>query len=197
MKAVLIFLLVIPILVQGQHQGIKFSNFDTWDQLLDSARITQKFIFIDCYATWCKPCHFMDDSILSQKEIGEFMNSKFINVKVQMNKLKTDPPYIKSWYLIAETIGSKYMVTGYPTYLILDHNGVLVYNAAGIYDTPEKFIAKISKTFNKHEVYFFLLNQLNGGSQDANLRKKLLEAAMDVHDMEMINKLKKEQIESF
>ena len=43
-------------------------------------------VFLDCYTTWCGPCRNMSENIFPQKAAGDYFNSKFINIKIDMEK---------------------------------------------------------------------------------------------------------------
>ena len=37
-------------------QGIKFIEGEKWDNVLRMAQEQNKYIFMDCYTSWCGPC---------------------------------------------------------------------------------------------------------------------------------------------
>ncbi|MBO9572315.1 MAG: hypothetical protein J7497_08925, partial [Chitinophagaceae bacterium] len=39
--------------VHAADSGINFEVRLTWQQIKDKAKAENKFIFVDCYATWC------------------------------------------------------------------------------------------------------------------------------------------------
>ena len=43
-------------------------------------------IFLDAYASWCGPCKMLQKNVFTKKAVGDFYNSKFINVKMDMEK---------------------------------------------------------------------------------------------------------------
>ena len=67
------------------QEGIVFSD-GTWFQLLEKAKKEDKVIFMDAYTTWCGPCKKMARETFTQKSVGEFYNTNFINVKMDMEK---------------------------------------------------------------------------------------------------------------
>ncbi len=77
----------IPIASYPQTGGINFENGTSWQALLKLAKAENKYIFVDCYATWCGPCRFMAEHIFPQKEVGEYFNAHFINVRYQMDSI--------------------------------------------------------------------------------------------------------------
>ena len=89
--------------------GIHYETDLSWKAIKEKARKEGKYIFVDVGATWCTPCHTMDDNVLSQENVGEYFNSKFINVKVQADKTGKDNDAIKNWYADAENILKTYI----------------------------------------------------------------------------------------
>ena len=67
------------------EEGIKFFE-GTWEEALTLAKKEHKIIFVDAYTTWCGPCKQMAKDVFTQKEVGDFYNKSFINVKLDMEK---------------------------------------------------------------------------------------------------------------
>jgi thiol:disulfide interchange protein len=44
-------------------KGINFENNLSWEQVKEKAKAENKYIFVDCYATWCGPCKAMDKEV--------------------------------------------------------------------------------------------------------------------------------------
>ncbi|TDQ08115.1 thioredoxin-like protein [Pedobacter metabolipauper] len=103
-----------------QAQSIQFiSDAKSWNEVLLKAKAANKKVFVDVYTTWCGPCKWMDAEVFNKKEVADYYNSTFINVKVDAEK---------GWgTAFAKTEG----VDAYPTYLFFDQNGKVIYNAKG------------------------------------------------------------------
>src|ERR1700679_216131 len=84
--------------LRAQETGIQFQKGLTWDQVLQEAKTEHKYIFVDCYASWCAPCKWMDANIYSLQEVGNAYNKDFISVRVQIDTTKDDNEDIKNWY---------------------------------------------------------------------------------------------------
>src|ERR1700749_3767420 len=95
--------------------GIRFEQGLNWQQVLAKAKAEHKYIFVDCYATWCDPCKQMDKNIYSQKAVGDAMNDKFICIGLQVDVSKNDDEHTKSWYKDAEQIAKDYAIQFLPT----------------------------------------------------------------------------------
>ena len=83
---------------------IQFENKLTWQQIQAAARQENKFIFVDCYATWCTPCKMMDRDIYSSEKVGDYMNSNFISIKIQIDTTTHDNDDIRNMYFDAHMI---------------------------------------------------------------------------------------------
>ena len=79
-------------------QGIHFEKGLTWQQVQQKAKAENKYIFVDCYTTWCGPCKMMEAEVYPQKEVGDYFNAHFVNVKLQMDQTNHDAPEVKQWY---------------------------------------------------------------------------------------------------
>jgi thioredoxin-related protein len=107
-------------------QGIQFIEAD-WNKALAEAKKQNKLIFLDAYATWCGPCKLLKKNTFPDKEAGEYFNSNFINVAIDMEK--GDGP----------ALSEKYSVSAYPTLIIADANGKIITFTQG-YMKPSQLI---------------------------------------------------------
>lgn len=74
------------------------------DKALEKAKVENKLVFMDCYTSWCGPCKMMAEKILPLKEVGEYMNGRFVCIKVDMEKGE------------GPKLAQKYQVSAYPTF---------------------------------------------------------------------------------
>ena len=110
----------------------------TLEKALDQSKVENKYVFVDCYTSWCGPCKMMAEKILPLKEVGEYMNGKFVCVKFDMEKGE------------GRAIQQKYRVSAYPTFLILDTDGNLVHAVVGGMATGDEFLAKVKIAFDEN-----------------------------------------------
>jgi thioredoxin-related protein len=121
--------------IQTENEnGIQWATGLSWEQVKQKAKQENKYIFLDCFTTWCGPCKLMDKQVYNSEQVGQLFNEKFISVKVQMDKTKADKEDVKNWYNDAEKIGKDYHVEGYPTFVFLSPNGDLVNRDLGFKD---------------------------------------------------------------
>lgn len=99
-------------------QGIEFDH-GTFNEALAKAKKENKLIFMDCYTTWCGPCKYLSKNIFTQKEVGDFYNKNFVNLKMDCEKGE------------GPALASKYGVSSYPTLLFIDGEGNAVHKLVG------------------------------------------------------------------
>jgi thiol-disulfide isomerase/thioredoxin len=120
--------------------GIQWTEGLSWDQVKEKAQQENKYIFIDCFATWCGPCKKMDNTVYLDESVGAFFNPRFISIRVQMDKTPNDDAFIKSWYKDAETFNETYHIEGFPSYLFMNPQGEIVHKEMGAMET-EQFLS--------------------------------------------------------
>jgi thiol-disulfide isomerase/thioredoxin len=119
-RIVLLFCLVsfTSILSFGQEEGIQFFH-GTWAQALEEAKSQKRVIFVDAYAVWCGPCKRMSSQVFPDKQVGDFFNKHFVNLKIDMEKSEN------------VDFASKYPVGSYPTLMFIDETGKVVLKDVG------------------------------------------------------------------
>jgi len=176
--------------IHAQEKGIKFEQDYNWSKILTMAKTDNKYIFVDCYTTWCGPCRFMESNVFPTTEVGQLFNDKFICVKFQIDTTASDVEKIKSKYKDAAFIKNEYKIDGYPTYLFFNPAGELVHNASGAC-TPEEFIARGNNALDPEKQYYTQIRKYNAGNRDASFLKNLTLLAINAQDEIAISKYAK------
>ena len=156
---------------QAQDKGIRFEQL-SWERVIAKAKAEHKYIFLDCYATWCGPCKLMDANVYPLQEVGKVYNRQFISVRVQMDKRKNDDEQIKQWYPVAEDIQQTYTINAFPTFLFLDPDGNAVHKFTGSLQ-PENFIRLASEALDTNKQYYRVLKNFQPGKLDTSELKAL------------------------
>ncbi len=129
---------LIPTILLGLFamQGLAQTNFRqvSFDEALKAAKKEKKLVFIDFYTDWCGPCKRMAREVFPLKNVGDFMNAKFVCLKLNAEKEGVD-------------LAKQYGVKAYPTYVVLDADGKQRMTASGSMP-PDQFMSKIESGLN-------------------------------------------------
>lgn len=102
-------------IVQAQ---VKFETKST-DAVREMAIAANKLVFIDLYASWCPPCKMMERDVFSRKDVGEFMDARFISAKYDVDQT------------LGRELMDRYGSGSIPLYLIFDTKGELLGRITG------------------------------------------------------------------
>ncbi|MEP6928353.1 MAG: thioredoxin family protein [Flavobacterium sp.] len=105
----------------GSGQEILFQG-KSWRETLAQAKITDKYIFVDAYTTWCGPCRLLKSTTFRDKSTVVFFNENFINYAVDMEKGE------------GVVLAEKWNVTAYPSLLFFSPDGKMVLKQIGYLD---------------------------------------------------------------
>ncbi|MEP7377772.1 MAG: DUF255 domain-containing protein [Chitinophagaceae bacterium] len=178
-KLAVLVILYSPLFLTAQEKGIKWIEGLTWSEVQKKAKEENKYIFVDCFATWCGPCHVMDKEVYPNEQVGQVINDKFISVKVQIDKTSYDNEGIKKWYNDAKVIESNYSVTAFPTFLFFYPDGKPMHRAVG-YRNFESFISLSKDALDPQKQYYALLRNYQPGKIDTSELKGLARALNDL-----------------
>lgn len=197
MKKILLAFLMLPLFTMAQTtasgEGMKFDHEHSWSEILAKAKAENKYIFMDCFTTWCGPCKYMSSTIFPMKEVGDFYNDKYIMVKVQFDTTDNDNAHVKSWFKDMQAINAQYKIMAYPTYLFFDPNGEAVHRAVGSSDA-QTFLTKGKDAMNQDKQYYTLLKKYENGKKDPAFLRSLALVADDAYDKANATKISKEYL---
>ncbi|HET6254437.1 MAG TPA: thioredoxin family protein [Puia sp.] len=190
MKRLLASFLILPFLANAQDlaqtpadTGVHFEHNLSWTAIRAKAKAENKYIFMDCFTTWCGPCRYMSANIFPQKESGDYMNDKFISVKVQLDTTAGDADNIRSWYQDGHDIAEKYGVRAYPTYLIFTPDGRIIHRMVGSRLTADVFVKDVSESFDSSKQYYTLLDRYKNGRRDTAFLHMVAMACLNAYDL--------------
>jgi thiol:disulfide interchange protein len=103
-----------------------------WAKALARARVENKLIFLDVYATWCAPCKLMEKNVLNDKSVADMLNASFVPAKIDAEKDD------------GITLSQSYKVNVLPTFLLIDSQEKEIYRIEG-YRSKVDFLNEIRK----------------------------------------------------
>lgn len=114
-------------------EGMKFCKEGTkFAEAVVQAKAEKKMVFLDCYTSWCGPCKMMARDIFPQKKVGDFMNPKFICIKIDMEKGE------------GPSLTQKFQVSAFPTFIIFNSDAQEIGRFLGGSDA-DGFIDRVKK----------------------------------------------------
>lgn len=119
---------------QDSTQFIKAS----WTELLARAKKEQKPIFVDTYFEGCHACKEMEVKVFPGKEVRAYMEQNFINTGFDVFKEE-----------FGFDLCSRYLLHGFPTYLIISPEGKLVNVGIG-YNDADRFLNFLKETTDRY-----------------------------------------------
>ncbi|MDR3715799.1 MAG: DUF255 domain-containing protein [Puia sp.] len=167
---------------EDNDKGIRFEKGLTWHQIQDKAKAENKFIFMDCFATWCAPCKYMDKSVYTDDSIGNFINERFISVKVQLDSSAHDDDDIRKWYGDAHQIKENYFVSAMPTFLFFTPDGKMMFKEMGAKNVQDfRSMAALAMT-DPNQEFYSLVEKYDENKVDYSRMPSLAEAAQNLHE---------------
>ena len=136
MKKLLFALLFAGFAVTAPAQ-VKFETKST-DAVRSMAEKAGKRVFIDLYASWCPPCRMMDKHVFSRKDVGEFMDKRFVSAKYDTDRA------------IGKDLLARYGNGAIPLYLVFDTAGELLGRIQGA-SSAEEFMRDIDTILDRQK----------------------------------------------
>jgi thioredoxin-related protein len=123
-----------------------------FNDAISKAKSDNKYIFIDCYTEWCTWCKVMDKQTFTDPRVSDFLQHQFICLKVDMEKPEQTE------------LGAKYRVRMFPTFLVLNSEGTLVYRIHG-FRNAQDLMQALNKAIDPAQQMKFpgISNALNPG----------------------------------
>jgi len=114
-----------------QARELEFRKL-SWDEARKAAAREHKLIFVDGFTEWCYWCKVLDKEVFTNTDVIDFMDAHYVCIKLDMERD------------FGRTMAMKYRVNSYPTQLVFNNAGKLVYTAMG-YSPAAAFLEKMSK----------------------------------------------------
>lgn len=100
-------------------------DITSFDEAIKQAQKTGKLIFLNCYASWTRPCVGMDQYVFSNPDFADYLNQNFVCLRIDM---QTDE---------GKALAERYGVKSYACYLVLDAEGEVIHRINRGHALPE------------------------------------------------------------
>lgn len=154
-KIIMTFLCMVTALTVTAQTNFREMSLD---QAVAAAKAEQKMVFVDVMTSWCGPCKMMARDVFPQKGLGDFMNAKFVCIKIDAEKGE------------GPAVAKTYGVEAYPTFLLLDTEKKLVGKSVGMKEA-EDFKAEMERLLNPAATPERLKARYEAGERSADLIK--------------------------
>jgi thiol-disulfide isomerase/thioredoxin len=155
-----LFFLSILIAWQSFAAGITFVENKSWKEVLAMAKKENKLIFLDAYATWCGPCKYMQKNVFTDDAVGDFYNTSFINVAMDMEKGE------------GVELSEKYDLSSYPTLFFINSDGEVIHKSVGALESVD-FLALGKDALNPSTQYYTVKKNITASTTPAVLHNWL------------------------
>lgn len=112
LKSLFVTVCLMLVALTVNAQGMEFMpEGSLFKDAVAKATKENKMIFLDCYTSWCGPCKAMAANVFPAKEVGDYMNPRFVSIKIDMEKGE------------GPELNRKFQVSAYPTMIIFNSRG--------------------------------------------------------------------------
>jgi thioredoxin-related protein len=191
--------LFIPSMLYSQkkvNKGVHFEKEAGLHDVKDQAKREGKYIFIDCFATWCGPCKLMDAEVYTEERVGDYMNAHFLSIRLQMDTSKADDGDVRGAYADAKSVDSQYRITAFPTYLFLSPDGKAVHRATG-YEKDSDFLVTAANALDPKTQYYTLLDEYRHGQKAYATMYYLANAVKAVGDYRLADTIARDYVDNY
>lgn len=201
MRNIIWLLIFLPLIINAQKDslnsiGISWTNGLSFNEIKQKIKKENKYLFIDCYATWCNPCKAMDKKVYSDGGVGTYFNKNFVSLKVQLDTTKQDNAEVKKWYFDAHEIALKYDVSSFPSYLFISPDGELVHKGIGFKRVVD-FIELAKNSLDTNKQFYTLLDKFNNGRIEYAIMPYMARTAYYLRDDKTANIIAEKYINNF
>ncbi len=131
----------------------------TLAEVLSKAKSSHRWVVVDIFATWCGPCHEMDEKVYARPEVTRVLDG-FVALRRDGEKDE------------GKTLVERYHTVGFPTLLVLDENGAEIDRLMGFVDA--KALVTTLENFRRGVGTLHALEErLRANASDENLRAEV------------------------
>ena len=155
MKKIILFLSVslftLSLMAQTSFRDI------TYKEALAAAKTEKKLVFIDFYTSWCGPCKMMMNNVFPMKNVGDYLNAKFVCIKIDAEKGE------------GPELAKRYQVKAYPTFIAITPDEKILMTKVGGAMDGNAFIGSIDRLIDPNKTPERMRQRYESGERTADL----------------------------
>ena len=155
MKKIILFLSVslftLSLMAQTSFRDI------TYKEALAAAKTEKKLVFIDFYTSWCGPCKMMMNNVFPMKNVGDYLNAKFVCIKIDAEKGE------------GPELAKRYQVKAYPTFIAITPDEKILMTKVGGTMDGNAFIGSIDRLIDPNKTPERMRQRYESGERTAAL----------------------------
>jgi thioredoxin-related protein len=195
--AITVFVIYLPLLIKAQEsKGIQWTKDLNWEQVKLKAKIENKLVFVNCFASWCIPCKAMAKNIYTDRLVGDFLNEKFICLNVQIDSSSQDDNNVNKWDEDVRIFKNKYNISEFPSYLFFSSDGKIVHKDIG-YKNVNDFLEIAKKAIDPEQQYYTLIQNYSYNKKDYTRLNVLAHAALRLKDDSIAETIAQDYIDNY
>lgn len=141
----------------------------TLEQALKKAESGKRMVFVDCYTTWCGPCKYMTSNVFPQEVVGDYFNSNFVCLKIDMEKGE-GPELVK-----------RYGIRAFPTFLILRPDGSVYHKLLGSGEA-DAFLKRVQEGMKEENSTGYLDRLYEEGNRDKAFLSRYIQSLLSIYE---------------
>jgi thiol-disulfide isomerase/thioredoxin len=174
------FLLFFSFSIQAQD-SIRFDESGL-DAVMQRAKIDKKPIFYMIYADWCPHCKNIKATTLKDADVITFMNANYIFAGLDFEKPGS------------ESFKEKYKIKSFPTFLVLDENGIELSRFTGELK-KDKFLTEVKIALNPKQQLPYLKGEYEKDKSNGIALMRYLVALKKGNERKELNPIAHEYFE--
>ena len=155
MKKIILFLSV-SLFTFSLMAQTNFRNL-AYKEALAAAKTEKKLVFIDFYTSWCGPCKMMMNNVFPMKNVGDYLNAKFVCIKIDAEKGE------------GPELAKRYQVKAYPTFIAITPDEKILMTKVGGTMDGNAFIGSIDRLIDPDKTPERMQQRYESGERTAGL----------------------------